>query len=105
MLCAYCFFKGATSDVYVHIYKQLITPYSSSTPVFSSMYFCDCTVPADPLGEFKSMGGRLIYKAMQPMPFGVLGEMSRSHRNLCVPSQITVACTEREVPRSKERLA
>lgn len=56
MLPADCFFKGTISKVNVHIYKQVIATYSSSTPVFSSMYFCDCTVPADPLGKFKSMG-------------------------------------------------
>lgn len=57
MLRAYSLFKGTTSKVYLNIYKQLIIAYSSSTPAFSSMYFCDCTVPADPSGEFKSMGG------------------------------------------------
>lgn len=56
MLHAYYFFKHEISKVYVHIYKQLITTYSSSTPVFSSVYFCHCTVPADPSAEFKSKG-------------------------------------------------
>lgn len=57
VLCAYCFFKGTTSKVSIHNYKELITTYFSCIPVFSSMYFCDCTVPANPWGEFKSMGG------------------------------------------------
>jgi len=45
------------------------------------------------------------YKLTQSTPLGAFGETSRSHRNLCVSYHITVACTEREVPRSKEHLA